>query len=170
MFVSAVACMRLLGGAQVPLKFARGATCRPLTAFLRNLSLSLYRRLTPPITRRPTPQLQMTSHVSAVGCIGLFGGDAAPRARGAHSPCLSLPRRGLGNQSTPRRHITPVLFSRGILRANLYASCFATSRRTPRITRPPQPLLVMTSVVSRVACMRLLDCGSSLAHLTPRRA
>ena len=29
--------------------------------------------LTPPITRRPSSLLLMTSSVSAVGCIGLFG-------------------------------------------------------------------------------------------------
>jgi len=40
-------------------------------------------------------------------------------------------------------------------------------RITPGITRPPASWRVMTSRVSRVGCMPLLDCGPSLAHLSP---
>ena len=38
-----------------------------------------------------------------------------------------------------------------------------------RITRRPAPLLPMTSLVSAVACMRLLDCGPPVAHF-PQQA
>ena len=45
--------------------------------------------------------------------------------------------------------------------ANFSHVGYARSRRTLRITRPPKPLLLMTTVVSRVACMRLFGGDST---------
>jgi hypothetical protein len=58
--------------------------------------------ITPPITRRPAPRRNMRSSVSAVGCIGLFGGDATSRERGARHPHdLRLPPTTRESQHAP---------------------------------------------------------------------
>ena len=67
--------------------------------------------LTPPITRRPARLRLMAGSVSAVGCIGLFGGDANLRTRGArngHHPRLTPTTRGLNHAPRTRR----ICFSR----------------------------------------------------------
>ena len=76
--VSRVACMRLLGGVQLPPELARGAIRLPSFAPLEALRLLRCRRLTPRITRRPTSWPKMTSRVSAVACMRLLGGVQVP--------------------------------------------------------------------------------------------
>jgi hypothetical protein len=51
----------------------------PMCASLKPPRIRLARSgdLTTPITRRPARLLLMTSFVTAVGCIGLFGGDTS---------------------------------------------------------------------------------------------
>jgi hypothetical protein len=124
----------------------------------------LYRssNLTPRITRRAAPLMYMTSLVSAVGCMRLFGGDAASRARGArnarYSPLAHQP--GESHHAPPARRSQ---FPTPDSASTLSASCSARSRRTPRITRRAALLLYMRAFVSAVGCMRLLGGGQSLS-------
>jgi hypothetical protein len=120
----------------------------------RGFARAVLLRRTPPITRRPARRREMTSFVSAVGCIGLFGGDAPVKLRGARnvhdSPPTPVTRKS--NHARPARG--DCFFSQDSA-PNLSASRSARSRRTPRITCRAAPPGYMTTLVSAVGCMRL---------------
>ena len=70
--VSAVACMRLLCGAQVPLKPVRGARVSAIRPAGSAHVFPQYRRITPGITRPPARWRLMRLFVSRVGCMPML--------------------------------------------------------------------------------------------------
>ncbi len=75
----------------------------------------------------------MTATLPAVGCIGLFGGDATPMERAAHPSCISI--RASAKTTTPHHHVTQPPKLRGarqrIRRTTSAANTGALSRTAP---------------------------------------
>jgi hypothetical protein len=101
------------GAANIPLRHP------PRPRFQLTVIPDRISNLTLPITRRPTPLINLTSLVSAVGCIGLFGGDATPRPRGARHPHDPRLPPTLGNHIAPRALDATAFLPRGNRPANL---------------------------------------------------
>ena len=104
--------------------------------------------------------------MSRVACMRLLGRDQGRDNAERATLMTRQPRRHPLNPITPARHTQP--FSPSAPGPKPFSShLHFESGLTPRITRPPTTVPKMKLLVSRVACMRLLDGVSFSARPIP---